>query len=150
MPKEVKEKAQKELKRYEYLSPNSSEANASRTYLETLIPIPQAATRRPTRPDINVAAEKLDEAHYGLEQGQGADPRVPRRAAARRDDPQARSSASSGRPASARPRSAKSIARAMGREFVRDVARRRPRRGRDPRPPPHLRRRHARPRSSRA
>ena len=35
-----------------------------------------------------------------------------------------------------------SVARALGRKFVR-VARRRPRRGRDPRPPPHLRRRPA-------
>ena len=34
----------------------------------------------------------------------------------------------------------KSIARALGRRFVRVVARRRARRGRDPRPPPHLHR----------
>ena len=40
---------------------------------------------------------------------------------------------------------AKSIARAMGREVRPHLARRRARRGRHPRPPPHLRRRHARP-----
>ena len=38
----------------------------------------------------------------------------------------------------------KSIARATGRKFVRVVARRRARRGRDPRPPPHVHRRAAR------
>ena len=38
-----------------------------------------------------------------------------------------------------------SVARALGRKFVRVVARRRPRRGGDPRPPAHLRRRAARP-----
>jgi len=66
MPKEVKEKAQKELKRYEYLSPNSAEANVARTYLETLISIPWQNTT-PDENDINVAIDKLEEAHYGLE-----------------------------------------------------------------------------------
>ncbi|HAQ56348.1 MAG TPA: endopeptidase La [Acholeplasmatales bacterium] len=66
MPKEVKEKAQKELKRYEYLSPNSSEANVARTYLETLISIPWQTTTADEN-DINVAIDKLEEAHYGLD-----------------------------------------------------------------------------------
>ena len=83
-------------------------------------------------------------------EGQGAHPRVPGGAQARRHDPQARSCASSARPAWARPRSGKSIARAMGRKFVRMSPRRHARRGRDPRPPAHLRRRAARAGSSRA
>jgi len=66
MPKEVKEKALKELKRYEYLSPNSSESNVARTYLETLISIPWQATTADEN-DINVAIDKLDKDHYGLE-----------------------------------------------------------------------------------
>ena len=44
----------------------------------------------------------------------------------------------------------RSIARALGRQFVRTIAGRRARRSRDPRPSAHLYRRDARPRSSRA
>ena len=67
------------------------------------------------------------------------------------DVPRARSSASSGPRASARPASA--VDRAGARPRVRaDLGRRRPRRGRDPRPPPDLHRRDAgddRPRAAR-
>jgi ATP-dependent Lon protease len=66
MPPRVKEKALKELKRYEYLSPNSSESNVVRTYLETLVSIPWAKTTKDEE-DINVAIEKLEDSHYGLE-----------------------------------------------------------------------------------
>ena len=66
MPPKVKDKALKELKRYEYLSPNSSESNVVRTYLETLISIPWAKTTEDEK-DINVAIQKLEDAHYGLE-----------------------------------------------------------------------------------
>ncbi len=66
MPKDVKEKALKELKRYEYLSANSSESNVVRTYLETLISIPWQKTTTDEK-DINVAIDKLEQAHYGLD-----------------------------------------------------------------------------------
>jgi ATP-dependent Lon protease len=66
MPKEVKEKAMKELKRYEYLSSNSSESSVVRTYLETLISIPWQKTTEDQN-DINVAIDSLESAHYGLE-----------------------------------------------------------------------------------
>jgi ATP-dependent Lon protease len=66
MPKEVKEKALKELKRYEYLSANSSESNVVRTYLETLISIPWQKTTSDEK-EINNAINKLEEAHYGLD-----------------------------------------------------------------------------------
>ncbi|MDY0023319.1 MAG: endopeptidase La [Candidatus Izemoplasmatales bacterium] len=66
MPPKVKDKALKELKRYEYLSPNSSESNVVRTYLETLISIPWAKTTEDEK-DINIAIQKLEDAHYGLE-----------------------------------------------------------------------------------
>ena len=66
MPVKVKDKALKELKRYEYLSPNSSESNVVRTYLETLISIPWAKTTEDEK-DINVAIQKLEESHFGLE-----------------------------------------------------------------------------------
>jgi ATP-dependent Lon protease len=62
----VKDKALKELKRYEYLSPNSSESNVVRTYLETLISIPWAKMTEDEK-DINIAIEKLEASHFGLE-----------------------------------------------------------------------------------
>ncbi len=66
MPERVREKALKELKRYEYLSANSSEASVVRTYLETLISIPWAKMTEDEK-DINIAIEKLESSHYGLE-----------------------------------------------------------------------------------
>lgn len=66
MPDRVREKALKELKRYEYLSANSSEASVVRTYLETLISIPWQKMTEDEK-DINVAIDKLEAAHYGLE-----------------------------------------------------------------------------------
>ncbi|MCF7924145.1 MAG: endopeptidase La [Candidatus Izimaplasma sp.] len=65
MPEKVKEKAMKELKRYEYLSPNSNESNVARTYIETLISIPWSKSTEDEK-DINVAINKLEESHYGL------------------------------------------------------------------------------------
>ncbi len=65
MPEKVKEKALKELKRYEYLAPNSNESNVARTYLETLVSIPWHKETEDEK-DINVAIKKLEESHYGL------------------------------------------------------------------------------------
>ncbi|MFA7075705.1 MAG: endopeptidase La [Candidatus Izemoplasmatales bacterium] len=66
MPPKIKDKALKELKRYEYLSPNSSESNVVRTYLETLISIPWSKTTKDEE-DIKVAIQKLEDAHFGLD-----------------------------------------------------------------------------------
>lgn len=66
MPNDVKEKAKKELRRYEYLASNSSESSVVRTYLETLISIPWQKQTEDEK-DINVAIAKLEEAHYGLD-----------------------------------------------------------------------------------
>ncbi|MDA3931253.1 MAG: endopeptidase La [Tenericutes bacterium] len=65
MPEKVKDKALKELKRYEYLAPNSNESNVARTYIETLISIPWSKVTEDEK-DINVAINKLEESHYGL------------------------------------------------------------------------------------
>ena len=66
MPQAVREKALKELKRYEYLAPSSNESSVVRTYLETLISIPWAKQTE-DESDINVAINKLEESHYGLD-----------------------------------------------------------------------------------
>ena len=65
MPDKVKEKALKELKRYEYLAPNSNESNVARTYIETLISIPWSKETEDEK-DINNAIQKLESSHYGL------------------------------------------------------------------------------------
>ena len=75
---------------------------------------------------------------------QAAHPRISGRAQARARRARRRSCASSARPASARPRSASPSPAPCGRKFVARQPRRRARRGRDPRPPPHLHRRAAR------
>ena len=66
MPPLVKDKALKELRRYEYLAPSSSESSVVRTYLETLISIPWAKQTE-DETDINVAIDKLESSHYGLD-----------------------------------------------------------------------------------
>lgn len=66
MPLKVREKAMKELRRYEYLAPTSSESSVVRTYLETLISIPWSKQTE-DEGDINVAIEKLEASHYGLD-----------------------------------------------------------------------------------
>ncbi|MCK7489788.1 MAG: LON peptidase substrate-binding domain-containing protein [Anaerotruncus sp.] len=89
-----------------------------RTYLETLISIPWQKTTV-DEGDINVAIAKLEAAHYGLDK---VKERIIEYLAVRKlngknhaADPVPRAAL----PASARPRSARSIARALGRKFVR-------------------------------
>ena len=66
MPEEVRKVAEKELKRLERTNPMSPEHTVSRTYLEYLAGMPwQTAT--PDNRDINQAEAVLDEDHYNLE-----------------------------------------------------------------------------------
>ena len=142
MPEEVEAQARKELRRYERMPEAAGEAGMVRTYLDWLIELPW---KLPEEKPIDIAEARaiLDEDHYGLEKiktphhrisgdaqagagGQGADPLL-RRPARRRQD--------LARPVD-RPRHGPAV---RARE-----PRRRARRGRDPRPPPHLYRRAAR------
>jgi ATP-dependent Lon protease len=66
MPPAVRDKALKELKRYEYLAPTSSESNVVRTYLETLISIPWAKQTE-DESEIQNAIDKLEASHFGLD-----------------------------------------------------------------------------------
>lgn len=66
MPPEVAEKAEKELARFSKMSPYNPEAGYLRAYLETLVEMPWSRLS-PNNQDF-VAAEKiLNEDHYGLE-----------------------------------------------------------------------------------
>lgn len=65
MPQEVLEKAEKELRRLEQMSTYNPEASYVRTYLETLAELPWSAASQ-DNVDIKLAEKILDEDHYGL------------------------------------------------------------------------------------
>ena len=66
MPKEVEEVASKELERLRDINPASAEYPVSRTYLDYLINIPWSK-KTVDNLDIHQAEKILDEDHYGLE-----------------------------------------------------------------------------------
>ena len=121
------------------------ESQVIRTYLETIAELPWGK-RDEEHLDVAEAAKILDEDHYGLDDVKD---RVLEFLAvhqlAKGKDTKGRILLFSGPPGVGKTSIAKSIARAMGRKYVRDLARRRARRGRHPRPPAHVHRRAAGP-----
>lgn len=67
MPKEVNEKAMKEIKRLEKMPPMSAESSVVRNYIEWLRDVPWHAKTKDKK-DIDHAKTVLDEDHYGLEE----------------------------------------------------------------------------------
>jgi ATP-dependent Lon protease len=67
MPKEVNEKAMKELRRLELMQPMSAEATVSRTYIEWLVDLPWKKVPGSEKIKLDHAQRILDEDHYGLE-----------------------------------------------------------------------------------
>ncbi|MCB6200955.1 endopeptidase La [Extibacter muris] len=65
-PGEVKEKLNKEIKRFKNTMGNPAETGVVRTYIETLLEMPWDKVCRDHK-DIAYAKEVLDEDHYGLE-----------------------------------------------------------------------------------
>jgi ATP-dependent Lon protease len=65
LPKEVEEKALKELERLEKMPPMAAEAAVVRNYLDWLLALPWSKSTR-DRLDINMAEAILNEDHYGL------------------------------------------------------------------------------------
>lgn len=66
MPKEVEKEALKELGKLEQMHPDAAEASVVRTYLDWLIEMPWSKSTFDNL-DINKAKEVLDEDHYNLE-----------------------------------------------------------------------------------
>jgi ATP-dependent Lon protease len=66
MPAEVRREADKQLRRLEQMHPESSEASLVRTYLDWLVDLPWS---KKTRDNLNIkkAKQVLDEDHYNLE-----------------------------------------------------------------------------------
>ena len=66
MPKEVREKAEQELRRLEAMPPVSAEATVSRNYIEWLVGVPWKKSSRESK-DLARAEQILNEDHFGLE-----------------------------------------------------------------------------------
>ncbi len=66
LPKEAKERADKELKKLRQMSPMAAEATIVRNYLDWLVNLPWSKKTRVSK-DIKKAKEILDKDHYGLE-----------------------------------------------------------------------------------
>jgi ATP-dependent Lon protease len=117
LPKEVKEKAEQELKRLEAMPPVSAEATVSRNYIDWLVSVPWRR-RSKERKDLDHAERVLNEDHYGLEKIKD---RILEFLAVRQLVGQTKSSIICfvGPPGVGKSSLAKSIARATGRKFVR-------------------------------
>jgi ATP-dependent Lon protease len=117
MPHDVEEQARKELKRYERMPDAAAETGMIRTYLDWLSELPwQLSEEKPI--DIAAARRILDEDHFGLEKIKR---RVLEYLAVRKLAPQGKAPILCfvGPPGVGKTSLGQSIARAMGRPFVR-------------------------------
>ncbi len=117
MPEDVEEKAQKELARLEKMPPAAAETSVIRTYLDWLIGLPWA-TESEEKLDLVAAQEILDDDHYGLEK---VKERVLEYLAVHKLTDQMRGPILCfvGPPGVGKTSIGKSIARSLGREFIR-------------------------------
>jgi ATP-dependent Lon protease len=117
LPKEVKEKADQELKRLEAMPPVSAEATVSRNYIDWLVGVPWRKKSK-ERKDLDHAEQVLNKDHYGLEKIKD---RILEFLAVRQLIGQTKSSIICfvGPPGVGKSSLAKSIARSTGRKFVR-------------------------------
>ena len=116
-PDDVREVADRELSRMANMPGHSPERSVSRTYIEWLLDLPWAEETEDNL-DLAHARAILDEDHYGLER---VKERIVEYLAVRRlvDDPKGPILCFVGPPGVGKTSLGKSIARAMGRKFVR-------------------------------
>ncbi len=117
MPAEIEEQARRELRRYERMPDAAGEAGPTRTYLDWLIELPWALPE-PKPIDIAQARKILDADHFGLEK---IKQRIVEYLAVRKLAPQGKAPilCFAGPPGVGKTSLGQSIARAMGRAFVR-------------------------------
>jgi len=117
MPKEVKDVAEKQLSRLKRMHPESSEGGVIRTYLDWLVELPWDVETQDNM-DIKEASRILDEDHYDLEE---IKERILEFLAVRKLKPDHKGSILCfvGPPGVGKTSLGKSIARALGRKFVR-------------------------------
>ncbi|WP_022855724.1 endopeptidase La [Thermodesulfobacterium thermophilum] len=117
MPKEVEKEALKQLKRLEYMHPDSSEAAVIRNYLEWLIDLPWNKSTRDNL-DLKHVKKVLDKDHYDLEKVKD---RIIEFLAVKKINPKAKGAILCfvGPPGVGKTSLGRSIAEALGRKFVR-------------------------------
>ncbi|MBB6448329.1 ATP-dependent Lon protease [Geomicrobium halophilum] len=117
MPENVEEKAHKELTRYERVPAASAESSVIRTYLDWLVALPWHEETT-DQLDLENAEQVLDEDHYGLEK---VKERVLEHLAVQQLTQSLRGPilCLTGPPGVGKTSLAKSVARSLGREFVR-------------------------------
>jgi ATP-dependent Lon protease len=118
LPEEVEQKVKRELKKLKMMSPMSAEATVVRNYIEWLLGLPWTNEMTEDSLDIEEAGKILDEDHYGLEKPKE---RIIEYLAVRALTKKLRGPILCfvGPPGVGKTSLAKSIARAMGRKFVR-------------------------------
>jgi len=117
LPKEVHKEADKQLKRLESMHPESSEATVVRTYLDWLVELPWKKLSK-DRLVIQKAKDILDEDHYGLDKVKD---RILEYLSVRKLNPDMKGPILCfvGPPGVGKTSLGRSIARALGRKFVR-------------------------------
>lgn len=117
MPEEVEKEAKKELERLRKIPPAAAEYTVARTYLDWLINLPWAVTTE-DKLDISEAKQVLDEDHYNLEK---VKERILEYLAVRglKKDMKGPILCFVGPPGVGKTSLGRSIARALGRKFVR-------------------------------
>ena len=117
MPKDAEEEARKQLSRLDQMHPDSAEASIVRTYLDWMVEIPWSKTTR-DKLDIKRAKKILDEDHYGLKK---VKERILEYLSVRKLNKKMKGPilCFAGPPGVGKTSLGKSIARALGRKFVR-------------------------------
>ena len=117
LPEEAKKEAERELKRLSRMHPSASEYTVVSTYLDWITTLPWNEST-PDALDIKKARKVLDEDHYGLEK---AKRRIIEYLAVRKLNPESKGPILCfvGPPGTGKTSLGRSIARALGRQFVR-------------------------------